>query len=374
MTDRENLCDFIKKILVFDPLVRYTPKEALQHKFITSTMGNTSQLLSISRNSATQPTQQRPLQPKVSKSTSSLTTAMIYASLAKARNSSSSINTSRTTEDSLEITTPIHALSPLTQKSNPPPNVNSPLDALVSLTTNKPTAAVKSNLPSTVTSPTNKPLKSILKKQPSQNYVNQQNATKVIINNSNTKQGTIPSIQQQENTLDSRVASLFQPRPASTTLSVSSNQPTIATGSFLLENGIRVGLNDLLAAQNYPQQQQYLYNNTLSPNYQPFLSPSVSAASFQSPLHAIKTQTAATTTSQHTGNINYPTNFHQPLYQTTATVPSTMATSPLIYQQQQQQSDQTRYQTTYQYLPQQQQQQTSPLLLFPGVNSYGGAL
>lgn len=356
MVDRENLCDFIKKILVFDPFARYSPKEALQHKFITSAMGNTSQFLSKSAQNQMQP-EQRPFQPKASKSTGNLTTAMIYASLAKASNVSA-VNTSRTTEDSSEIATPINSQSQQAQKSditNHLPNVHLSLNSSISPITNK-SPGMKPSLSSTVPSPTTKPLKSILKKQPSQNYVNQ-NTNKSIINNTNNnaKSSVISSNQLQENTLDSQVASLFQPRPASTGLSVGSNQPiypttspTFSSGSVLLENGIRVSLNDLLAAQNYPQQQQYLYNNALSPNYQTFLSPSVSSSSFQSPLAAINTQTATTS------SMSYPNNFQQSLYQTTSVPSGIMANSPLIYQQQQ--PNQARYQTTYQYLQQQPQE------------------
>ncbi|OAD01748.1 Ets transcription factor, partial [Mucor lusitanicus CBS 277.49] len=36
ITDKENLYDFLKHILVFDPRTRFTPAQALQHPFITS--------------------------------------------------------------------------------------------------------------------------------------------------------------------------------------------------------------------------------------------------------------------------------------------------------------------------------------------------
>jgi hypothetical protein len=368
MADLENLCDFIKKILVFDPLVRYTPQEALKHKFITSIAGKTS------RHSTQMQSTQRPLQPKASKSTSNLTTSMIYASLAKASNSASSLTTPHTTENSLEIDTSINHQSQKIQKSDSISHLSNNITPVSPVINNK-HAMIKPSPSSTVTSPTNKPLKSILKKQPSQSHVNP-----IIINSGNTKQSILTS----ENTLDSRVASLFQPCPAYITLSsanhpsastaVSPNNP--ATGSIPLENGIRVSLNDLLAAQNYPQQQQFLYNNTLSPNnYQPFLSPSLSASTFQSPLNVMNMQT---TMSQHPSAIHYPTNFQQPLYQTT-TVPNTTSinNTSLIYQHQHQ-PNQILYQpSTYPYQAQlqlQQRQQKSPLLLYPGVNSYSGVL
>ncbi|KAG2206301.1 hypothetical protein INT47_007315 [Mucor saturninus] len=185
MLDRERLLDFLSKILVFDPNIRLDPMEALQHSFITSVASPV-----ISEPSAVQPNNE-------------LSPAPVHLSSPNAiANNPSSINTSRTTEESPAIRTPPNPhryinLSKskegiLLSPSKSP--YKSPAVTTISYLENK-----------ALSSPPQKVLKSILKKKSVADY----------------QQFIQPQQQpaQQDNTLDARVNFLYnEPRPQSAVL------------------------------------------------------------------------------------------------------------------------------------------------------------
>lgn len=234
MTDKENLYDFLKNILVFDPRTRFTPVKALQHPFITSAMGNMTVRPLLHHSTTTEPHIQKPVMPQISKSTGSITSEMIYASLAKAVASSCSLNTSRTTEESIDILTPNNSQINLQQQQLKQGSL-SPQHTIA------PDTATKN-----VASP---PFKSILK-------------NKKIPSKSNTPITLIPSLSspirgQQENTLDRKVTFLQQSRPNSTSqLSDQTvKQPSAAVADDPIPNIVNVNANAGMYNQNYIAQQ-----------------------------------------------------------------------------------------------------------------------
>lgn len=231
MLERGRLLDFLSKILVFDPDIRLDPKEALQHPFITSVTRNMSPA--------------EPVVQPINNETQSLSPALIYASLSNTSvNNSSSINTSRTTEDSLDIRTPPN----LQQYMN-----RSKENLLLSPTKSPKIIVLPSPYSKTILSPQTKHLKSILKKKPSADY----------------QKFIQPQPTQQDNTLDTRVAFLYnEPRPHSAVPSTNVTAPlyeqqytsytTTAPFNNQFSNTIAVSTPN---TQNYQQQQSMVYNN-----------------------------------------------------------------------------------------------------------------
>lgn len=245
MTDKENLYDFLKNILVFDPRTRFTPVKALQHPFITSAMGNMTVRPSLHHSTTTEPHIQKPVaMPQISKSTGSITSEMIYASLAKAVASSSSLNTSRTTEESIDILTPNNSQINLQQQQQQQLKQGSLSPQHITIVA--PDAATK-----TVASA---PFKSILK-------------TKKVPSKSNTPITLVPSLSspirgQQENTLDRKVTFLQQSRPNSTSqLSDQTvvKQPSAVVVAAVADDPIPNIVNTSMYNQNYIAQQQHPY-------------------------------------------------------------------------------------------------------------------
>lgn len=330
-TDKENLYDFLKNILVFDPRIRFTPIRALQHPFITSAMGNITVRPLLHHSTSTEPQVQRPAMPQISKSTGSITSDMIYASLAKAVASSSSLNTSRTTEDSIDVLTPNSSQIHLQQQKQ---------GSLSPHVIIAPDSAIKS-----VASP---PLKSILKH-------------KKIPSKSNTPITLIPSLSspirgQQENTLDRKVAFLHQSRPNSTSQisDQSITQPTAAADDPI-PDVVNLNANASMYNQNYMTQPQTYMTQYEQQQWMAYL--------------AQHNTTNATATQSIVAPVAYALS---PSYATNANL-------PYIYQQAQalQQQIMNPTYTTYPYqqpylLPQQKQQQQlhqSPLLMY-SINNH----
>ncbi|GAN08902.1 kinase-like protein [Mucor ambiguus] len=334
MVDKENLYDFLKNILMFDPRARFTPSKALQHPFITSAMGNMTARPLLHHSTTAEPQVQKPVMPQISKSTGSISSEMIYASLAKAVASSSSLNTSRTTEDSIDILTPNNSQINLQQQQKQGSLSPQHVVAMV------PDSAIKS-----VASP---PRKSILKnrKAPSK---------------SNTPITLFPSVSspirgQQENTLDRKVTFLHQSRPNSTSqLSDQSVRQPSAVADDPITDIVNVNNNTNMYNQNYiAQQHPYMAQYGQQQQWMAYL--------------AQQNATNATTTQA----IAAPTTY--------ALSPSyTNASLPYIYQQAQvlQQQIMNPTYTAYPYqhpqqqpylLPQQKQpqpqQHPSPLLMY----------
>lgn len=223
MLDRERLLDFLSKILVFNPDTRLNPNEALQHPFLTSV---TSPVLS---------------EPVVQPSTEnqSVSPALLYASLSNANtNNSSSINTSRTTEDSPDIRTPPNTYQSINRSQSKESMLLSP-DRSPNKSPGK--------LPEIVISPPQKKvLKSILKKKPSADY----------------QQFIQSQPIQQDNTLDARVAYLYnEPRPHSAvvpltnvTVPLYDQQPPYTAYVVPLNNQL---LNTMPTSNTHNYQQQH---------------------------------------------------------------------------------------------------------------------
>ncbi|KAK4510244.1 p23 chaperone protein wos2 [Mucor velutinosus] len=336
ITDKENLYDFLKSILVFDPRIRFTPVKALQHPFITSAMGNMPVRPLLHHSITTGPQVQKPVMPPISKSTGSIPSEMIYASLAKAVASSSSLNTSRTTEDSIDILTPNNS------------QINLQHQKQGSLSPQHVTTVASDSAIKLIASPG---LKSILK-------------TKKGPSKSNTPIALIPSLSspirgQQENTLDRKVAFLHQSRPNSTSqLSDQSAKQLSAMADDPIPDVVNVNNNTNTYNQSYiAQQHPYMtqYGQQQQQQWMAYL--------------AQQNATNATTTQTITAPSTYALS---PSYTTNANL-------PYIYQQAQALQQQILHPTysTYPYqhpqqqpylLPQQKQpqpqQHPSPLLMY----------
>lgn len=292
-------------------------------------MGNTTVRPLLHHSISTEPQVQRPAMPQISKSTRSITSDMIYASLAKAVASSSSLNTSRTTEDSIDVLTPNSSQINLQQQKQ---------GSLSPHVIIAPDSAIKS-----VASP---PLKSILKH-------------KKIPSKSNTPITLIPSLSspirgQQENTLDRKVAFLHQSRPNSTSQisDQSITQPTAAADDPI-PDVVNLNANANMYNQNYITQPRSYMAQYEQQQWMAYL--------------AQHNATNATATQSIAAPAAYPVS---PSYTTNANL-------PYIYQQAQalQQQILNPTYTTYPYqqpylLPQQKQQQQqqqlhqSPLLMY----------
>jgi hypothetical protein len=234
-------------------------------------------------------------------SSSPLSPAMIYETLANAvaNNNSSSLNTSRTTEDSLDIKTP-PTLSNFYNRSSK--------ENLLLTPSKSPKIIITS--PESTASPqtTKKPLKSILKKT---------NVDNTILKKTNP-----------DNTLDSSVAYLFhQPRPASALSTTSSNNNPYDIQQQYIH------LYNTAAVPTAPNSQQLYTNMTQAPNQQQF-------AAIASPILQSYQQ------QQQQQIVN---NMFQHLNQNQQQAYINAPMSPLLYQQQQQQN----YHTTFQQQNQQ---------------------
>lgn len=335
MTDKENLYDFLKNILVFDPKIRFTPEMALQHQFITSAMGNKLVRPSLNHSTSAEPQIQRPAMQQMSKSTGALTSEMIYASLAKAVASSSSLNTSRTTEDSSDILTPNNSQINLQKGSALQDGLTIRASTISPHVTIAPETSIKN-----IASP---PLKSILKKP-------QKSTTPITLVPSISS----PTQRQQENTLDRKVAFLHQSRPNSASqLSDQSNKQQLAVFDDPIPEIVNVNNNN-----NNNNNNTNVYNQNYTTQQHPYMT-----QQYGQQLMAYIAQTTQNTT---TLPVTAPTNYSlSPSYSN--------ANLPYIYQQAQQLQHQiispnyAAYPYQHQHQQQYQQQHKhlqSPLLMY----------
>ncbi|CEP10049.1 hypothetical protein [Parasitella parasitica] len=307
-----------------DQGIRFTPKMALLHPFITSVTGKKAVRPSLNHSISTEPPVVTEHAPK---STATLTSEMICASLAKAAASSSSLNTSRTTEDSLDILTPNSSQINIQPKVPTSPNatgVSQPVSAKTPTTSLPPP-----------------PLKSILKKQKSTSPI-----IRIIPSISS------PTRQNQENTLDRKVAFLHQTRPESTSLLTEQHkqQQLAALKDSILEFS-KANKNANVYGQNYTTQNPYMMQ------YGQQLLAYVAQNAPNTTSYPV-----ATSTNYAYGNVAMPYNIYQQLQQKQVISPTYNAYG---YQYPQQQ-----YPQQYPQQQQQQQQQqylhhTSPLIIYP---------
>lgn len=363
MRDRKNLYDFLRKILVFDPLSRATPRAALQHPFITSAMGNISQLTASKSTTTTTTTTNKPQQPpqqqqpqqqrppfmnNSSSSTSQLpiSPVLIFASLANVTahnssnitiNNSSSINTSQTTEDSQEIKTPTHSVSPLlplnrsrnNSKELITPIPKSPPKIIIQTPTNHhttkvltPTAKASSSLAITTQ---RGPLRSILKKPTS-------SPTNII------------HVAQQENTLDSRILALYQQLP----INKISGNTTIALSITSSDDNDEEDEDDYITAEN-------TYKNSVTIQHPTTMY--TAATSNVSSLPFVNTITAVSPPS----SVNTTAYTYQPQQQQLLPQPLHQIINNLGYASQQQQQQAYIPTSPSYHHPQYQQQQQQQL-------------
>lgn len=298
MQKREQLYDFVKDILVFEPLERKTPAEALQHPFIASVMKK-----SESTNNSITKSQQPSIPTSIPDVALPLSPVAIFESLTNAmNNNSSSINTSRTTEDSLDPKTP--PLASIYNRSK---------ERLL-LTPSKSPKIIITSAESSVSPPT-----TITNKKPPK-----QIGKKIT----------------PENTLDSQVKSLYQP---DATFSDASD-PYDSIVAAAAANAVK------------QQQQQYyqnLYNTATSVPLQNHMqqyatlatTPNAAVQNYQQ--HQHQQQQLVNNMLQHMTQQQQ----QQQTYMTSAPL------SPLLYQQQQQQQIQHALPQTQAYSNQMQQQQ-----------------
>ncbi|CAO3650674.1 unnamed protein product [Mucor hiemalis] len=292
MKKREQLYDFVKGILVFEPLDRKTPAEALQHPFIASAVNATPKTPEVAINLTK--SQQPSIPTTIPNVLFPLSPVAIFESLSNAMNNNSSINTSRTTEDSLDPKTP--PLSSIYNRSK---------ERLL-LTPSKSPKIIITSTESSVSPPlitsSKKPPKHITKK------VN------------------------PENTLDSQVKSLF-PQP-------SKPDSTFSDASDPYDNIVAAA-----AAAAIKQQQQQYYQNLYNTVTSVPLQQQMQFAALASPA----VQNYQQQQQQLVNNMfQHMTQQQQQTYMTSAPL------SPLLYQQQQMQHALPQ---TQNYSSQMQQQQ-----------------
>lgn len=340
MTDKENLYDFLKNILVFDPKIRFTPEMALQHRFITSAMGNKLVRPSLNHSISAEPQIQRPGMQQMSKSTGALTSEMICASLAKVVATSSSLNTSRTTEDSSDILTPNNSQINFQKGLALQDGLTIRASTISPHATIAPETSIKN-----VASP---PLKSILKKP-------QKSITPIAL---------IPSIsspiqRQQENTLDRKVAFLHQSRPNSTSqLSDQSNTQQLAILDDPIPEIVNVnGNNTNMYNQNYTTQQHSYMTQQYGQQLMAYIAQTTQNTTTQP---AIASSNYALSPPYSNANLPYIYQQAQQLQQ--HIISPNYAAYP--YQHQHQQQQQYQQQQQHQHQQHQQKHLQSPLLMY----------